>query len=259
MSQARRDGLGRAYWDRVAEDVKRYYLIPPLSELKAEEYSRLLVEWGINRSGLTLFTDLYEAAHGQANFYEHPQGRYLGIDVSPLICSRARANDQGTRLIALCADVREMPLAADCLDVIVSPSTLDHFPQIEQALKECHRILKPGGRMVLALNSASNPLFRAGVRLAEYFKGREYQTDHFYTSRQAGALLSRSGFSVGRSTALMHLPLGMATIIEILYQKKHPFFRRVGGWLIDGCRRQGRTKTPLKFLTGWWVAVEGIK
>lgn len=248
-----------SYWDRVAEDVKQYYLVPPLADLKAEEYNRLLTEWDIGRMGLTLYTDLYEAAYGQASFYRQTRGRGLGMDISPLMCGRARANDQEGRLTVLCADVREMPLAADCLDAIVSPSTLDHFPQIDPALRECRRVLKPGGRIILALNSASNPLFRAGVRLAEHFKGKEYQTDYFYTVGQARELLSRSGFSVGRSTALMHLPVGMTTVIENLYQKRHPFFRRLGGWLIGACRRWGETHTSLKFLTGWWVAVEGIK
>ncbi len=259
VSQARENGFGPSYWDRVAEDVGQYYLIPPLSELKAEEYNRLLADWEIDRGGRMLFTDLYEAAHGQAAFYQRSSEWCLGMDISPKMCVRARANDQEGRLAVLCADVREMPLAADRLDAIVSPSTLDHFPQIDSALRECHRVLKPGGRIVLALNSASNPLFRAGIRLAERFKGKEYHTDYFCTASQARELLSRSGFSVGRSAALMHLPVGMTTVIEILYRKRHPFLRRIGGWLIGACRRWGRTQTSLKFLTGWWVAVEGIK
>ena len=259
MNRKREDGLGPAYWDRVAEDVRQYYLIPPLSQLKAEEYNRLLAEWGVNRSARMLFTDLYEAAFGQEDFYHYPQGGYLGMDISPLICRRAIISGQKERGLILCADVRQMPLASNCLDVIVSPSTLDHFPGIDLALRECCRVLKPGGRIVLALNSANNPLFRAGVRLAEFFKGREYQTDYFYTVKQTEELLRRSGFTVGRSTALMHLPVGMTTMIEVLEGTKISLLTRFGQLMIEICRRWGRSKTPLKYLTGWWVAVEGIK
>jgi SAM-dependent methyltransferase len=253
------NGSDRAYWDGVAGSVSQYYLIPPLADLKAEEYRRLLADWEIGRSGLILFTDLYEAAYGQTGFYQHPQGKFPGMDISPLICGRARANLREGRLMAFCGDSRAMPLADSCLDAVVSPSTLDHFPQIDLALGECRRVLRPGGRLVLVLNSASNPLFRTGVRLAERFKGKEYQADYFYTLGQARELLSRSGFLVGRSAALMHLPVGMTTVIEGLARIRHPLPRKINEMLIDACRRWGRARTSLKFLTGWWVAVEGIK
>ncbi len=155
-------------------------------------------------------------------------------------------------------DCRRIPLADECVDLILSPSTFDHFPEIGAALAECRRVLRPGGRLVLALNSADNPLYRLGVRLAERFKRREYPTDFFYTARQARCLLAEAGFRPGRAAAIMQVPVGLTTMAEVMAGLGAPPGGLANRLLIGVCRSLGRAG-GLGRLTGWWVAVEGIK
>ena len=50
---------------------------------------------------------------------------------------------------ALQADAMQLPLAPESFDVVVAAAFLHHLPGLESAvLTECHRVLKPGGRLV---------------------------------------------------------------------------------------------------------------
>ena len=51
------------------------------------------------------------------------------------------------------ADVMRLPLAKACCDVVLVNHMLYHVPQIEVAVAEIHRVLRPGGRLVAATNA----------------------------------------------------------------------------------------------------------
>lgn len=264
MNSDKTNTSGNAYWDDVADKVGDYYLIPKLAEYKNREYTDLLEKWEIGPDKTILITDLYEAAFGNTGIYGYLSGlsnNVLGTDISRKFCLKARDNfkQQNIDIGIIAGDVTIAPLANDSVDVIISPSTFDHFPQIDQALKECCRILRPGGKLVLALNSSDNPFFNLGVRLAEKFKKHEYQTDYFYSVRQTTMLLKRAGFAVGRSTAIMHVPIGLTTLIEFFDRINNPITDRINGMMIGACRKWGRLDTRMKLFTGWWIVLEGIK
>jgi len=264
LSAGRKYDSGNAYWDEVADKVGDYYLMPRLAEYKNQEYTDLLGKWGIGVTKRILMTDLYEAACGNNGIYSYLNGisnDVLGLDISPKFCLKARDNfkQQNIDIGVISGDATMAPLANESVDVIISPSTFDHFPQIDQALNECHRILRPGGKLILALNSADNPLFKLGVRLAERFKKHEYQTDYFYSLRQATTLLEQAGFTVGRSTAIMHVPIGLTTLIEFFDRITNPITDRINGMMIGACRKWSRLDTRMKLFTGWWIVAEGVK
>ncbi len=255
---------GKDYWDKVADNISGYYLIPKLADYKSREYISLIERWGLINRKSVLVTDLYEAANGNVGIYSHLDNvsqRLTVIDISPKLCLNAKENLKplNIKTDVISADVRQIPLADRSADLIISPSTFDHFPEIGQALSECYRILKPDGRLVLALNSADNPLFKLGVRLAERFKKHEYQTDYFYSVRRATTLLKQAGFAVGRSTAIMHIPIGLTTLIENFDRCNNPVTGRINGMMISACRQWGRLGGKMKLFTGWWIVLEGIK
>jgi len=255
---------GNAYWDGVSEKISGYYLIPKLADYKNSEYIGLLERWDIGLNKRVLITDLYEAAYGNIGIYRHLSDisrELLATDISPKLCLKAKENleENDIKLNVVAADARQIPLADRSVDLIISPSTFDHFPEIDRALSECFRILQPGGKLLLALNSADNPFFKPGVRLAERFKRHEYQTDHFYSAKQTSTLLERAGFSVGRHTAIMHLPIGATSLIELLSKPRNHISDAVCDLMIRGCRCWGRAGKGFKMLTGWWIVMEGIK
>jgi SAM-dependent methyltransferase len=49
----------------------------------------------------------------------------------------------------ICADARVIPLADACVECVFSFHTLEHVPDVDLAFAEMHRVLKPGGFLVL--------------------------------------------------------------------------------------------------------------
>ncbi len=86
--------------------------------------------------------------------------RVVGMDCVPSTVAAARRRFHNTEFHMTVADLRAMNFQDGAFDLIVSTSTLDHFPrraEFLRALEELVRVLRPGGRMVLVLDNPLNP------------------------------------------------------------------------------------------------------
>ena len=77
-----------------------------------------------------------------------------GITLSPVQASRAkeRAMEAGldNRVRFEVANALEMPFADNSFDLVWSLESGEHMPDKHKFLAECYRVLKPGGKMILA-------------------------------------------------------------------------------------------------------------
>lgn len=75
-----------------------------------------------------------------------------GITLSPVQAERARERAQDTGLDAHfdVADALDMPFEDGTFDLVWSLESGEHMPDKAQFLSECCRVLKPGGRFVMA-------------------------------------------------------------------------------------------------------------
>ncbi len=92
-----------------------------------------------------------------------PNGRITGIDLSHGMLAVARAHAKRSEAI----DFREMDaehlaFGDSSFDAVVSLFALLHFPDPLQALREMHRVLRPGGSLAIAVGSRP-PLSLAGL------------------------------------------------------------------------------------------------
>lgn len=84
-----------------------------------------------------------------------PKGRVLGLDLSDGMPKLAKINlaKAGVRERARlrCGDAAQLPYADEITDVVFMSFTLELFdtPEIPQVLRECQRVLRPGGRIVV--------------------------------------------------------------------------------------------------------------
>ncbi|MDD2902856.1 MAG: methyltransferase domain-containing protein [Syntrophales bacterium] len=82
-----------------------------------------------------------------------PEGRVAGLDATPGMIEKARAH---AALLALpnvtfqVGEAESLPFPDNDFDVIISNGVFNLTLDKEKALKESHRVLKPGGRFMLA-------------------------------------------------------------------------------------------------------------
>ena len=73
-------------------------------------------------------------------------------DLSPGMVEAAKANAEllGFAVEGRVADAERMPYDDDTFDVVVGHAVIHHIPDVELAFREMLRVLKPGGRFVIA-------------------------------------------------------------------------------------------------------------
>ena len=72
----------------------------------------------------------------------------IGVDATPEMLDVARAKLPTAEFHQ--ADLRELPLADDSVDVVVCGIAASHFPELAPVLSEFARVLRPGGQLVLS-------------------------------------------------------------------------------------------------------------
>lgn len=148
--------------------------------------------------------DVLEVAVGTGlNLAHYPeQARVTGIDFSPAMLERARRRASDLRRdVALSeADARALPFPDASFDTVVCTLGLCGFPDERAAIGEMHRVLRPGGRLLLLDHIGSHHrLIWLGQRLLERLTVRllgDYQT------RQPRPLVEEAGFVVEHAQRL---------------------------------------------------------
>ena len=73
-------------------------------------------------------------------------------DISPGMVAAAQSNAQSLGLVvdARVADAEHLPFADASFDLVLGHAVLHHIPDVDRALQEVLRVLRPGGRFVFA-------------------------------------------------------------------------------------------------------------
>jgi ubiquinone/menaquinone biosynthesis C-methylase UbiE len=77
-----------------------------------------------------------------------PDARFVGVDATPGMLARARAR-LGTGVSLIEASGEALPLPSRSVHVVVSTSALHYMADAPRALRDMHRVLAPGGTLVL--------------------------------------------------------------------------------------------------------------
>jgi SAM-dependent methyltransferase len=82
-----------------------------------------------------------------------PTGKVIGVDMTPEMVTRARANAREggyTNVDFRLGEIESLPVADATVDVIISNCVLNLSPERDRVLAESLRVLKPGGRLVIS-------------------------------------------------------------------------------------------------------------
>ena len=121
------------------------------------------------------------------------QGYVYGIDISEGMIAKAKANLDKFEVAnaeIIMADLENLPIEADKIDVIISNCTINHATNKQAVWNEVFRILKPGGRFVISDIYATSPIaeeFRNDpVAVAECWAGAVTRAEYLTMLEQAG-------------------------------------------------------------------------
>ena len=134
--------------------------------------------------------------------YYPDEARVTGIDFSPamLEVARQRAAELGREVALREADAQALPFPDASFDTVVCTLGLCGFPDERGAIAEMHRVLRPGGTLLLLDHVGSHhKLIWLGQRLLEKLTVRmlgDYQT------RRPLPLVEQAGFVVQRQERL---------------------------------------------------------
>ena len=136
-------------------------------------------------------------------------GDVVGIDVSPLAVAVCRS--KGYRGLAI-GTLEQLPLRRESLQLAGMTDVLEHVEDDEQVIRECLRVMKPGGVLLITV-PALRWLYGDHDRALGHFRR--------YTGDEMRGLFVRCGFQVERITHFNTLLLPLALVSRALSMLRH--------------------------------------
>jgi arsenite methyltransferase len=156
-----------------------------------------------------------------------PAGRVIGVDMTPAMIERARANavkSDARNVEFRLGEIEHLPVADASVDVVISNCVINLSPDKPQVWREIARVLRPGGRVAVSDLALRRPLPAAVVGLVEALcgcvAGAALVDEIARTAREAGlsdvALEQKSGY------------------VETMHEWDDPLYREIAKHLPQG-------------------------
>jgi len=137
-----------------------------------------------------------------------PTGRVVGVDMTPTMIERARANAVKAAMPNVefrLGEIEHLPVADGTIDLVISNCVVNLSPDKPQVFREALRALKPGGRMLvsdLVWNVAPPENIRKSVdALVGCVAGASLRQEYLDLMAAAGftdvTIVSESGYQAG--------------------------------------------------------------
>jgi ubiquinone/menaquinone biosynthesis C-methylase UbiE len=130
-----------------------------------------------------------------------PNARVVGCDFSRGMLARAAVRDGMVRWVR--GDALRLPFRAACFDAAVSTEAFHWFPDPHQALGELHRVLRPGGALLVSL---VNPPVEWLSAAARELSRRAGQPLDWPTRAHMRRRVEAAGFHVEEQVRILRLP-----------------------------------------------------
>lgn len=167
----------------------------------------------------------------QTNILGRHVARIVGIDPSENAVNRAKSEQHlvegRIRSEFRCATIEEARFPDASFDKVFSICVLEHIPDFRSVLRECHRVLKPGGQLAFSVDSLATI---ADAAIVEQHRQR-YAVCRYFEADELRREFEAAGFHEVRIR-----PLAVS--------------RLAARWFADGVRRD----FAYRYSEAWWRA-----
>ncbi len=162
-----------------------------------------------------------------------PEGRAIGVDMTPEMISRARRNAaafaERTGLANVefrLGEIEHLPVADASVDAIISNCVINLSPEKPQVWREMARVLRPGGRVAVSDLALLKPLPEALRESVQALVGCV-----------AGAVLVEETGRMAREAGLVDVVLAPKPgLVEAMFASDDPLYREVLAALPEGVK-----------------------
>ena len=191
---------------------------------------------------------------------EREGGIVTGLDFSARMLERARRKSDSILWVE--GDLLALPFDDASFDTATVGFGVRNVSDLEAALAELHRVLRPGGELLLTLDNLANPV--VALRNALPFGPLNalgivpHRVGATSTPRQLTALLRAAHFDVREIGAILHCPrvlavAGAAVVNRLGSARAQQRYLR---WLLPF---EHLASLPTRYLTGYFIAVVAHK
>lgn len=133
--------------------------------------------------------------------------RVTAIDTSDAMLDAARRSAlvEGAPIDFIQGSVEHLHFAAESFDVVFMVTLLCLFNDPSLAVREIHRVLRPGGRLIVG-DLGSYSLWALQRRLSGWLGNSFWRKAHFWTARELHRLIVKNGFRVESTRGSIYYP-----------------------------------------------------
>jgi len=144
----------REFFDRVEQHrYEKEWHIPAAASFESTRGLRVLeIGCGVGTDGLQ---------------FARAGATYTGVDLTEAAVDLARKNFESAGMPGQfrVSDAERLDFTDESFDIVYSHGVLHHTPDIEAAVREIHRVLKPGGQAIVMLYHRGSYNYRIGIRV----------------------------------------------------------------------------------------------
>lgn len=183
------DLSGQTHWEYAAQTRMGKYL----TDLETEFISKSI---DLCKENLTIM-DVGAEAGRFSLFAANTNAYVVSVDLDSYALRRLHLKNRDVNVIQ--ADARHLPLKDAVFDVVFMVEVLDYIPELDQALVDCKRTLKPDSSCVLSFGNKSS--LKAKLKAMQ---GKSYRHSYGEVVRS----LSKAGFNLKNKLGYSWLPFG---------------------------------------------------
>lgn len=215
------------YFDRIAGRYDSWYRTKTGSYVDRTE-KRLIFSMMRSKKGKAL-----DLGCGTGNYTVelHKRGfDVVGVDLSEKMLEIARGKLPDVEFVR--ASAYNLPFNDESFDLVLSVTMFEFLREPERAVREIHRVLKPGGEVIIGTMNGRS-LWFLFKRLKTLFVETAYRYARFYTPGELEGLLIEQGFRDVESRGIIFFPsfwpfLGIA---ERMDQKFSESLKSIGAFI----------------------------